>query len=81
MAATAIGGTIGALVCSPAYVIGRIGILLLGSKALFPLAVFLLVVGFALQAGALGRRQSGQDERQARRRGDGRLRINSTRAG
>ena len=54
MAATAIGGTIGALVCSPAYVIGRIGILLLGSKALFPLAVFLLVVGFALQAGASG---------------------------
>jgi hypothetical protein len=54
MAAAAIGGTIGALVCSPAYVIGRIGILLLGSDALFPLAVFLLVVGFALLAGATG---------------------------
>jgi uncharacterized membrane protein len=54
MAAAAIGGTIGALVCSPAYVIGRIGILLLGFKAVFPLAVFLLVVGFALQAGASG---------------------------
>jgi uncharacterized membrane protein len=54
MAAAAIGGTLGALVCSPAYVIGRIGILLLGSKTLFPLAVVLLVVGFALQAGATG---------------------------
>ena len=54
LAAAAIGGTLGALVCSPAYVIGRIGILLLGSKPLFPLAVVLLVVGFALQAGASG---------------------------
>jgi hypothetical protein len=54
MAAAAIGGTIGALVCTPAYLLGRIGILLLGSSALFPLAVFLLVVGFALEAGATG---------------------------
>jgi hypothetical protein len=54
LAAAAIGGTIGALVCSPAYLIGRIGILLLGFKALFPLAVILLVVGFVLQAGASG---------------------------
>ena len=54
MAAAAIGGTLGALVCAPAYVIGRIGILLLGSDALFALGVFLLVIGFALQAGATG---------------------------
>ncbi len=54
MAAAAIGGTLGAVVCTPAYVIGRIGILLLGSKTLFPLAVFLLVLGFALLAGATG---------------------------
>ena len=54
LAAAAIGGTVGALVCTPAYVIGRLGILLLGSDALFPLAVFLLVLGFALLAGATG---------------------------
>lgn len=54
MATAAIGGTMGALVCTPAYVIGRIGILLLGSKALFPLAVIFLVVGFSLLAGATG---------------------------
>jgi len=55
MAAAAIGGTIGALVCSPAYVIGRIGILLLGASGVFfALGVFLLVVGFALLAGATG---------------------------
>ena len=54
LAATAIAGTVGAIVCSPAYVIGRIGILLLGSNTFFPLAVFLLVIGFALMAGATG---------------------------
>jgi hypothetical protein len=54
IAAAAIGGTLGALVCAPAYVIGRIGILLLGSHVLFALGVVLLVVGFTLQAGASG---------------------------
>ena len=54
IAAAAIGGTLGALVCAPAYVIGRIGILLLGSHVLFALGVVLLVVGFTLEAGATG---------------------------
>src|SRR5262245_38687206 len=54
MAAAVIGGTLGALVCTPAYVIGRIGILLLGSNVLFVLGVVLLVLGFTLQAGATG---------------------------
>ena len=54
MAAAAIGGAMGALVCMPAYVIGRIGILLLGSPSVFALGVFLLTVGLALQAGAAG---------------------------
>ena len=54
VATAAIGGAMGSLVCTPAYVIGRIGILLLGSKALFPIAVFLLVLGFTLLAGATG---------------------------
>ena len=46
------GGTLGALICTPPYLIGRIGVLLLGS--LFPLGVILLVVGLTLQAGATG---------------------------
>ena len=54
MAAAAIGGTLGAIICSPAYVIGRIGILLLGSPVLFVLGVILLVIGLILQAGATG---------------------------
>jgi len=53
MAAAAVGGTLGALVCTPPYVIGRIGVLLLGS-ALLPLGVVLLLVGLVLQAGATG---------------------------
>jgi uncharacterized membrane protein len=54
MAAAAIGGTMSAIISAPAYIIARIGILLLGSKALFPLAVVLLVIGFTLLAGATG---------------------------
>jgi hypothetical protein len=54
LAAAAIGGTIGAIVCTPPYVIGRIGLLLLGSNVLFPLGVVLLAVGLMLQAGASG---------------------------
>jgi hypothetical protein len=52
LAAAAIGGTLGALVCTPPYVIARIGILLLGSHALFAVGVVLLAVGLILQAGA-----------------------------
>jgi hypothetical protein len=55
MVAAAIGGTVGVLVCTPAYVIGRIGILLLGANGVpFALGVVLLVLGFALLAGATG---------------------------
>jgi hypothetical protein len=54
MAATVIGGTLGAIVCTPPYVLGRVGILLLGSPALFALGVLLLVFGLILQAGATG---------------------------
>jgi hypothetical protein len=54
LATTAIAGTLGALICSPAYLIGRLGILALGSSVLFPLGVVLLTLGLVLQAGATG---------------------------
>jgi hypothetical protein len=55
LAASFIGGALGALVCTPPYVIGRIGILLLGSHGvLFALGIVLLTLGFSLQAGATG---------------------------
>jgi hypothetical protein len=54
LAASVVGGTLGAVVCTPPYVIGRVGILLLGSKALFAVGVVLLALGVALQVGATG---------------------------
>jgi hypothetical protein len=53
-AAAVIGGALGAAVCTPPYVIGRIGILLLGSDALFAVGVVLVALGLTLQAGATG---------------------------
>jgi len=54
LAASAVGGALGALICTPPYLLGRLGILLLGSNVLFVLGIVLLVVGFTLQAGATG---------------------------
>ena len=54
LAATAVGGAVGAAVCAPPYLIGRLGLVLLGSSALFPLGVALLVIGIILYAGAEG---------------------------
>jgi len=54
MAAAAIGGTLGALVCTPPYVITRIGVLMLGSNILLPVGIVLLLVGLVLSAGATG---------------------------
>ena len=50
--AAAVGGILGAVVCSPPYLLGRIGLLLLGSNTLFLLGIVLLAVGAVLEAGA-----------------------------
>jgi hypothetical protein len=54
LAGAAVTGLFGAIVCTPPYAIARGGILLLGSSALFPLGVALLVIGLMLEAGATG---------------------------
>ena len=54
LAAAVVGGALGALVCTPPYVLGRIGLLLLGSHVLFALGVILFALGLTLQAGATG---------------------------
>ena len=56
LATTVIGGTLGAIICTPPYLIGRGGILLLGSHVavVFALGVVLLALGLTLQAGATG---------------------------
>jgi hypothetical protein len=50
--AAAVGGAIGAMVCSPPYALGRLAIILLGSHTFRVLAIFLLVVAIILQTGA-----------------------------
>jgi hypothetical protein len=54
LAASALGGALGAVVCTPPYTLERVGVLMLGSHALFVPGIVLLVVGFSLQAGATG---------------------------
>jgi hypothetical protein len=52
LAATAVGGALGAVVCSPPYMLGRLGILMLGWPYVFWLGVILIVFGATLQTGA-----------------------------
>ena len=52
LTATAVGGAIGAMVCSPPYALGRVAILMLGSHTFRVLAVILLAVAVVLQTGA-----------------------------
>jgi hypothetical protein len=54
LATSAVGGVIGATVCTPPYLLGRVGLLMLGSKVLFIPGIFVLAVGVSLQAGATG---------------------------
>ena len=51
LTATAVGGAIGAVVCAPGYVLGRIGILMLGSSALLIPGIIVLAIGLTLEAG------------------------------
>jgi hypothetical protein len=73
LSASVVGTVLGAVVSAPAYVIGRVGLLMIGSPFLrFP-GILLFIVGFTLQAGAtsavkavkmgarLGRRDAAQD--------------------
>jgi hypothetical protein len=52
LAATAVGCVVGAVVCTPAYVLGRVGLILLGSGTLFALGVIFFTVGLLLEAAA-----------------------------
>jgi hypothetical protein len=51
---SAVAGALGATICTPPYVLGRIGLLMLGSKVLFIPGIFVFAVGVTLQAGATG---------------------------
>ncbi len=51
LAASAVAGAVGAVICSPPYLIGRLGILMLGWRYLFWVGIALLVIGVLLQTG------------------------------
>jgi hypothetical protein len=51
---SAVSGTLGAVVTAPSYVIGRVGLLMIGSHSLLVPGVILLAVGVTLQAGTTG---------------------------
>jgi hypothetical protein len=54
LTAGAVSGALGAAVSTPPYVLGRVGILMLGSSVLFIPGIVVAAVGFTLQAGATG---------------------------
>jgi hypothetical protein len=54
LTATAVGGAIGAVVCTPPYLLARIGILMLGSSVLFIPGLVVLAFGATTQAAATG---------------------------
>ena len=49
-----VSSVLGATVCAPPYILGRIGLLMLGSSALLIPGIVLIALGVTLQAGATG---------------------------
>ena len=54
MSASAVGGALGVIVCTPPYLLARAGLLMLGTRALVIPGIVCLAVGATLQAGATG---------------------------
>jgi hypothetical protein len=54
LAASAVSGAIGVIVCTPPYLLGRVGILMLGVKALFIPGLVVVAFAATFQAGATG---------------------------
>ena len=52
LSAAAVGGAIGAIICSPPYALGRVALILLGSHKFRYLAILLLIIAVILQTGA-----------------------------
>jgi hypothetical protein len=52
LTASAVGGAVGAVVCTPPFALGRFAILLLGSHTFRYLAIVLLAIAIVLQTGA-----------------------------
>jgi hypothetical protein len=51
LTATAVGGAVGAIVSTPPYLLGRLGLIMLGSHTLFIPGIVVLAIGLTLEAG------------------------------
>jgi hypothetical protein len=54
LTAAAVGRALGGVVCTPPYVLGQVGLLMLGSHTLFIPGCVVIAIGVTLQAGATG---------------------------
>ena len=54
VAAAVVGGALGAVVCAPGYILGRVGLLMLGSSVLLVPGIIVLTIGLTFQAGTTG---------------------------
>lgn len=54
MATMVLGGALSATVSAPGYILGRVGLLMLGTTALLIPGIFVMAAGVTLQAGATG---------------------------
>jgi Short C-terminal domain len=54
LTASATGGALGVVVCTPPYLLARLGILMLGSRTIFVPGILVLTIGATLQAAATG---------------------------
>jgi uncharacterized membrane protein len=54
LATMVVGGALSATVSTPGYLLGRVGLLMLGTKALIIPGIFVMTAGVTLQAGATG---------------------------
>ena len=52
LSAAAVGGAVGAVICSPPYMLGRVALLMIGSHRFFYLAIVILAIAVVLQTGA-----------------------------
>jgi hypothetical protein len=51
LAAGVVGGTLGAVVCTPGYLLGRVALVMFGSRALLIPGIIVFAAGLTLQAG------------------------------
>jgi len=52
LSAAAVGGAVGAVICSPPYALGRVALIMIGSHKFRVLAIVLLIIAIILQTGA-----------------------------